>query len=118
MEEEATGPQVAPGQLARKLREKDQFVEKEVFLGHVTLESPCGRSERALAVPGGLPHGPSWPGHSWGLGDPCTAWPSCPAHSLGTCGRGSTPGPQSGSWKSPSAAPGLGASRTGKRPPA
>lgn len=38
MEEEATGPQVAPGQLARKLREKDQFVEKEVFLGHVTLE--------------------------------------------------------------------------------
>lgn len=29
--------------------------------------------------------------------------------SLGTCGRGSTPGPQSGPWRSPSAAPGLGA---------
>lgn len=32
------GPQVAPGRLAWKLRKKDQFVEKEVFLGQVTLE--------------------------------------------------------------------------------
>ena len=32
------GPQVAPGRLAWKLRKKDQFVEKEVFLGQVTLK--------------------------------------------------------------------------------
>ena len=91
---------MAPCQLARKLRTKDQFVGKEAFLGQVALEWPCGCSGRALAAPDGLLRGTSWACSLPGSGGHCPAAPP-------PCGFG--PGPWTALWRSPQAAPGLGA---------
>lgn len=102
-------PQVAPCRLARKLRKKDQFVDKEVFQGQVTLEWPCGRSaagglwQRLM----GSSVAPPGPAHSRGRATPALRCPAAPP----PCGFG--PGPRTALWRSPQAAPGLRAPRGG-----
>lgn len=71
---------MAPCRLARKLRKKDQFVDKEVFLGQVTLEWPCGRSaagglwQRLM----GSSVAPPGPAHSRGRATPALRCPAAP----------------------------------------